>query len=71
MSKKINRRSFIKKSTSIGVNSVLSTSLLSEVTFAKESIDIAVVEGKNYYLNTIRAVELIGGISKILTLFNS
>jgi len=50
MAQKINRRSFIKKSTSIGVGTVLSTSLLSEVAFAKESIDIAVVKGKNYFI---------------------
>jgi len=66
MSKKINRRSFIKKSTSIGVGSVLSTSLLSEVAFAKESIEIAVVKGKNYFLNAIKAVELLGGIHKFV-----
>ena len=66
MSKKINRRSFIKKSTSIGVGSVLGTSLLSEVAISKESIDIAVVRGKNYFTNAIKAVELLGGIKKFV-----
>ena len=66
MSKKINRRSFIKKSTSIGVGSVLSTSLLSEVAFSDESIDIAVVKGNNYFANAIKAVELLGGIQKFV-----
>ena len=66
MSKKINRRSFIKKSTSIGVGSVLGTSLLSEVAFSDESIDIAVVKGKDYFSNTIKVVELLGGIQKFV-----
>ena len=66
MSKKINRRAFIKKSTSIGVGSVLGTSLLSEVAFPKESIDIAVVKGNNYFSNAFKAVELLGGIQKFV-----
>jgi uncharacterized protein (DUF362 family) len=66
MAKKINRRSFIKKSTSIGVGSVLGTSLLSEVVFAKNPIDIAVVKGKNYFSNAKKSVELLGGIEKFV-----
>jgi uncharacterized protein (DUF362 family) len=67
MSQKINRRSFIKKSTSIGINSVvLGSSLLSEVGSAKEKIDLAIVKGKNYYQNALKAVEVLGGIEKFV-----
>ena len=66
MSKKISRRSFIKQSTSIGVGSVLSTAIIPEIALCKNPIDIAVVKGKNYFSNAIKAVELLGGIQKFV-----
>lgn len=71
MTKKISRRSFIKKSTAIGVGSMTSRSiitgigaLLPTVASAIENIGVSVVQGENYFKNTLKAVEQLGGMSK-------
>lgn len=66
MSQKITRRSFMKKSAAIGVGSVLGRSLVQDLTFGDEAIDIAVVKGQNYFENTKKAVELLGGMGKFV-----
>lgn len=66
MSEKITRRSFIKKSATIGVSSVLSSSLVPNISLNNERIDIAVVKGQNYFESTKKAVELLGGIEKFV-----
>jgi uncharacterized protein (DUF362 family) len=66
MSKEITRRSFIKKSTSIGVLSVLGGSLLPDLAFGGDAIDIAVVKGEDYFESTRKAVELLGGMGKFV-----
>ena len=53
MSKKLNRRSFMKKSAAIGATSVLGSSVMCSMLKA-ETVDISVVKGANYYDNTIR-----------------
>ena len=66
MSEKITRRSFIKKSATIGVSSVLGSSLVPDIPLSDETIDLAVVKGQNYFENTKKAVELLGGIEKFV-----
>jgi uncharacterized protein (DUF362 family) len=66
MSKKIKRRSFIKKSAAIGACSVLGQSLIPDIVHADEPIDIAVVRGQNYFENANKAVELLGGMKRFV-----
>ena len=66
MSEKITRRSFIKKSTAVGVSSVFGRTLIPNITLGNEAIDISVVKGQNYFENTKKAVELLGGMEKFV-----
>ena len=66
MRKKINRRSFIKKSAAIGAVSVLGQTLIPNITRSQEPIDIAVVQGQNYFENAKKAVEILGGMSRFV-----
>jgi uncharacterized protein (DUF362 family) len=66
MSEKITRRSFIKKSATIGVSSVLGSSLVPNITLSNETIDMAVVKEQNYFENTKKAVDLLGGMEKFV-----
>jgi len=66
MSEKITRRSFIKKSTAFGVSSVFGGTLIPNITSGDETIDIAVVKGQNYFENTKKAIELLGGMGKFV-----
>lgn len=71
--KKINRRSFIKQGTALGVTSMISSSILigcgkkksesSAPTKRTNSVDIAVAQGDDYYINTINAVDTLGGMT--------
>ena len=71
MTKKISRRSFIKKSTAIGFGSLTARSIIAWIgtflpTFAsaRENIGVSVVQGEDYFKNTLKAVEQLGGMSK-------
>ena len=69
MGNRINRREFFKKSAKIGAAalgaSVLPTALgRTSPLYGQEKVDIAVAVGSDYYQNTIKAVELVGGIKK-------
>ncbi|MCP5105068.1 MAG: DUF362 domain-containing protein [bacterium] len=68
MANKISRRSFIKTSTTIGVGSLVAGSIIPNVGMAapKGNVDVSVVEGQNYFDNTIKAVEQLGGIGKFV-----
>ena len=66
MSKEINRRQFIKKSTAIGVSSVLGGSFIPKPATGHSVIDIAVVKGVDYFKNAKRAVELLGGMQRFV-----
>jgi len=66
MSKEINRRQFIKKSTIFGVSSVLGSTLAQDIALRNNTIDIAVAKGPNYLKNTKKAVELLGGMQKFV-----
>jgi uncharacterized protein (DUF362 family) len=73
MAKKISRRSFIKESTAIGVGSLVGASVITgfgtepgNLLYAGEKIDISVVEGEDYFKNTIKAVEQLGGMKRFV-----
>jgi len=68
MSKKISRRSFIKQGTAIGVGSLVAGNIVSGLGMPadKGGVDISAVQGENYFDNTIKAVELLGGMGKFV-----
>lgn len=71
MAKKIGRRDFIKKSAKIGISTALGGSVLYQVIGHSgcapgEKVDMAVVAGSDYSENTIKAVELLGGMEKFV-----
>lgn len=66
----ISRRSFIKGSTALGISSLLAGSAIGwmpKPSFAQTGIDIAAVKGSDYFENTIKAVETLGGISEFVS----
>ncbi len=70
MSESITRRSFIKGSTALTVTSILGGSIdgwIHKSAFAATDIDIAVVQGVDYFQNTIKAVELLGGMGNFVS----
>lgn len=69
MSESISRRSFIKGSTVLGA-SILGGSFagwMQKFAFAEGNVDIAAVKGADYFKNTIKAVELLGGMGKFVS----
>jgi uncharacterized protein (DUF362 family) len=73
MANKIDRRSFIKGSATIGVSSFLfGRAMKSGRTFAQEkpAVEredrISIAQGDDYYTNTVKAVELFGGIGRFV-----
>jgi uncharacterized protein (DUF362 family) len=69
MKDSINRREFIKQSVAAGVVTVAGSTSLSSTLFGNflsSGIDISVVSGAMYFDNTIKAVELLGGMSKFV-----
>ncbi len=70
MFKSITRRSFIKGSTILGASSILGGSVvgwMQKLAFAEGEVDIAAVKGADYFNNTIKAVEILGGIGKFVS----
>ena len=72
--KKISRRSFLKKSLTMGAASMCSGAILSPfsgaargVVHAAKPVDLAVAKGLNYYKSTMKAVDLLGGIKKYVS----
>lgn len=65
----ISRRAFIKQSAVLGASSMLVGSAfgwLPKLANAQTDIDIASVKGADYFKNTIKAVENMGGIGKFV-----
>ncbi len=69
------RRDFLKKSITVGAASFAGTALLSKISLSKtggliSSItpDLAVVTGTDYFGNTIKAVDVLGGMKNFVTL---
>ncbi len=73
MAKKLNRRTFIKKSTGLGFSALIGSSLLPRIckgvsigAIASSKLDIGVVKGENYFNNTVEAIKLLGGMKKFV-----
>jgi uncharacterized protein (DUF362 family) len=60
----MNRREFVKKSTIVGISAVLNKSPLPQLHAAQNTIDLAVVKGHDYFNNTFKAVEIVGGLDR-------
>jgi uncharacterized protein (DUF362 family) len=67
ISEKITRRSFLKKSTAMGLSSVLGSTLIPNITLSDNAIDVGVVKGQNYFENTKKVIALLGGMEKFVT----
>jgi len=59
-----NRRKFLQKSLLIGTGLILLPKLSKGNLLNIENIDISVVTGNNYFENTVKAIEQLGGISR-------
>jgi uncharacterized protein (DUF362 family) len=68
MSKKISRRSFLRRSAGVGAATFLGATLMprSVLSFNPGKADISVVNGTNYYEGTIKAIDALGGIRKFV-----
>jgi uncharacterized protein (DUF362 family) len=69
MSESITRRSFIKGTAALTVTSILGGSIdgwIHKTAFAATDIDIVAVQGTDYFQNTIKAVELLGGMGNFV-----
>lgn len=68
MAKKISRRSFIKQTTTIGVGSLVAGNIIADIGMAapKGKVDVSVVQGEDYFKNTIKAVKQLGGIGQFV-----
>ena len=71
MSNKITRRYFIKKGVALGASTSIGASGLSNIieaavnpNFLNKNIDVAVTIGSDYFENTKKAIEILGGMSK-------
>jgi len=60
------RRNFLKAGAVLGAASVVSNSLLSSVAAGAETLDMAVVQGADYFQNSLKAVEALGGMGRFL-----
>ena len=74
MTKKINRRTFISNSSKVALSAFVGGSVLPYLSLgtlreaqASKQADISVVTGENYFNNTLKAVELLGGMNKFVT----
>jgi uncharacterized protein (DUF362 family) len=70
MSESISRRSFIKGSTLLAASTLLGGSAVGwtpKLAFAQVKVDIAAVKGADYFQNTIKAVEILGGMGKFVS----
>jgi uncharacterized protein (DUF362 family) len=66
MPNKINRREFIQKSAVIGMSSVLGGTLAKNIKLEDQSVNMAVVKGRDYFISAIKAVETVGGMKKFV-----
>jgi len=70
MKKNINRREFIRQSVAAGVAAAAGSASLPSALFGNfldSKIDISVVNGANFFDNTMKAVDLLGGMSKFVS----
>ena len=69
MTYKLNRRSFLKKGATLGAVSLIWSRFSPGLLYGKKSsekVDISVVKGENYFDNTIKAIEQLGGMKKFV-----
>ncbi len=66
MSESISRRSFIKSGALLGASTILGSGTMG-LAFADVNVDIAAVKGTDYFGNTIKAVEILGGMPKFVS----
>lgn len=69
MKKKITRRSFVKRSGLVGTGALVASKILSKNVFGNQppsQPDIAVVNGKNYFENTQKAIDILGGMKRFV-----
>lgn len=65
-----NRREFLKRSAVLGASSILGASTVGwmhKLAFAEAKVDIAAAKGSDYFKNAIKAVEILGGMSKFVS----
>jgi hypothetical protein len=69
MTRFITRRSFIKDGAVLGASSTLGSGMggwLHKLALAASQPDITAVKGADHYGNTLKAVELLGGMGKFV-----
>jgi uncharacterized protein (DUF362 family) len=66
MTKEISRRSFMKQSAAIGVTSVVASATYPNLVFGNKPIDVSVVKGDDYLMNTKKAVGILGGMERFV-----
>lgn len=67
MTTKITRRSFLKASAAIGASSLVGSSIFSNSGCGEGKADIIVAKGENYFENTIKAVQELGGMNRFVS----
>ena len=65
--KKIDRREFIKTGIAIGGLAVMPQLFGSELSASQRAADISVVNGPDYFNNTLKAIQQLGGIEKFIS----
>jgi uncharacterized protein (DUF362 family) len=70
----MDRREFLKRGAALGVSAPLTAPVLGHSTsgdlsldVAKQGVDLATVSGSDYYANTVRALEIVGGMGSFVS----
>jgi uncharacterized protein (DUF362 family) len=70
----MDRREFLKRGAALGVSAPLAAPVLGHSTsgdlsldVAKQGVDLATVSGSDYYANTVRALEIVGGMGSFVS----
>jgi len=66
MPAKITRRSFMKIGVAISTSSMFGSRFFTKLVYGKGKVDISVVKGEDYFENTIKAVEQLGGMKRFV-----
>lgn len=74
MTQKINRRTFVKQSAAIGASAVIGGQFALDMigrgahaAIPEAPVDLAVITGTDYFANTVKAVETVGGIREFVS----